>query len=85
MTSARQRRRRASSVHPPSVGKEGEPWVAALLHKEYDALPLSQRIDALGWLCGVVGEGPAVRTAMVARDRELQRIRHAMQEDIKVG
>ncbi|WIA12944.1 hypothetical protein OEZ85_006559 [Tetradesmus obliquus] len=56
-------------------------WAATLKHSGYDSLSLQQRLEALLWLGGLVGEGPGVRGRLEAREREAAALRKQLLED----
>lgn len=60
-------------------------WAATLKHSGYDSLSLQQRLEALLWLGGLVGEGPGVRGRLEAREREAAALRKQLLEDGRVS
>jgi hypothetical protein len=62
-------------------------WVAALKHGAggYDALSLPQRLAALLWLVGVVGEGLGVRGVLELREKEAAALKKQLLEDARVS
>lgn len=68
----------------PEDPPDAAPWVTALKHGPYDNLDLGQRLAALLWLCGVVGEGLSARTLLDAREKEVIALKKQLQEDARV-
>jgi hypothetical protein len=70
----------AAPADPP----DATPWVTALKHGPYDTLGLAQRLQALTWLCGLVGEGLGVRNLLEGREREAAALKKQLLEDARV-
>lgn len=69
----------------PEDPPDAVPWVRALKHGPYNSLDLSQRLQALSWLCGIVGEGLGVRNLLDAREREAAALKKQLLEDARVS
>jgi hypothetical protein len=60
--------------------------VTALKHAPYnDALDLPARLEALTWLCGIVGGGLGVRNLLDAREKEVAALKKQLLEDTRVS
>jgi hypothetical protein len=70
----------AAPEDPPDAAA----WVTALKHLPYDTLDLAARLEALLWLCGVVGGGLGVRNLLDVREREAATLKKQLLEDARV-
>lgn len=68
----------------PEDPPDAAPWVTALKHGPYDALDLPARLEALTWLCGIVGGGLGVRNLLDAREKEAATLKKQLLEDARV-
>lgn len=60
--------------------------MVALKHAPYnDALDLAGRLEALTWLCDIVGGGLGVRNLLDAREKEVAALKKQLLEDARVG
>jgi hypothetical protein len=74
----------AAVAQAPEDPEDALPWVTSLKHGSYDQLDLADRLEALLWLVELVGEGPAVRGRLAAREAELVLLKKQLLEDAKV-
>jgi hypothetical protein len=68
----------------PEDPPDAAPWVTALKHGPFDTLDLPARLDALTWLCGVVGGGLGVRNLLDAREKEAATLKKQLLEDARL-
>jgi len=68
----------------PEDPPDAAPWVTALKHGPYDSLALDQRLAALLWLCGIVGDGLGVRNLLESREKEVAALKKQILEDTRV-
>lgn len=68
----------------PEDPPDASPWVTALKHAPYnEALDLPARLEALTWLCGIVGGGLGVRNLLDAREKEVAALKKQLLEDAR--